>query len=400
MNDARPLLMIPGPIEISDTVADAAGIRPPSHVAPSFIEAFGEALEALREVWCAGPDSQPFVVAGGGTLAMEAAATNLLDPGERAVVVNTGYFGDRMLEMLRRRGVQTVDVSAPLGDAPSLDAVREALAAAPAKVLFATHVDTSTGVRVDAAALAALAREHGALSCFDGVCATAGETFLQADWGADVYLTASQKAVGLPAGLALWVASPAAMKARAGLHAPPSMSLDWSVWEPIQAAYEARSPSYFSTPATTLVWALRAGLREILDRADSPRAAMLQRFAEHDRAARAMRAAWAVLGLKPLPVRDDLQANTLSALWYPEGVDKGVLGRIKAHGAIVAGGLHPAAKTRYFRVGHMGEVTRRPSDLIRTVRAVAQGLADVGHAADVEAACDAAREVLSEADAG
>ena len=75
------------------------------------------------------------------------------------------------------------------------------------KALFATHVDTSTGVRVDPEPLCRLAREAGILAVFDGVCATAGERFEMAAWGADLYFTASQKAIGLPPGLALMVAS-------------------------------------------------------------------------------------------------------------------------------------------------------------------------------------------------
>ena len=83
-----PLLMIPGPIELSDAVKRAAASAPPSHVDPHFIEVFGKALDDMLHVWQAGADATPFAVAGGGTLAMEAAVTNLLDPGELALVVN------------------------------------------------------------------------------------------------------------------------------------------------------------------------------------------------------------------------------------------------------------------------------------------------------------------------
>ena len=188
------LLMIPGPIEVSSAVVDAAAGPPPGHLAKDFMAAFSDALVKMRAVWLAGPDAQPFVVAGSGTLAMEMAATNLLDPGQSAVVASSGYFSARMAEMLRRRGVLVTVVECEPGDAPSLAEVGEALSRTEARALFATHVDTSTGVRVDAKALAALANEHGAMSVFDGVCATAAERFEMEAWGADVYLTASQKA--------------------------------------------------------------------------------------------------------------------------------------------------------------------------------------------------------------
>ena len=367
MND--PLLMIPGPIEISDAVFEATRLRPPSHVAPDFKASFSRALAAMRPVWRADAAAHPFVVAGGGTLAMESAATNLLDCGQTALVVNTGYFGDRMAEMLRRRGVEVQQVGAPVGEAVDPSEIERALKGelgAVPQAVFATHVDTSTGVRSDPAPIAHLAREHGALSVFDGVCATAAEVFEQAAWGADVYLTASQKAVGLPAGLGLWVASPRALEARAALKSDPPMTLDWLVWKPILEAYEREANAYFSTPPTTLIPALDVGLKELLDEG------MDAVFARHQRAADQLRAGFEALGLKR--VAEASPANTLTALYWPEGTDASALPRIKAHGAIVAGGLHPAIKAEYFRVGHMGEVTKHPEALEQTLRAIAAGL--------------------------
>jgi alanine-glyoxylate transaminase/serine-glyoxylate transaminase/serine-pyruvate transaminase len=391
----RPLLMIPGPIEISEAVFLATCRRPASHVAPELIRAFGHALRMMRQVWLADDHSLPFLVAGGGTLAMESAACNLTEPGDRALVVNTGYFGDRMGEMLSRRGVEVVHLRSEVGAVPDPAEVQAALATrGPFKVLFATHVDTSTGARTDPQRLAALARAHGALSCFDGVCATAGERFEQQAWEADLYFTASQKAIGLPPGLGLWVAGPRALAARQALRTPPPLTLDWLAWAPVMQAYLEQRPAYFSTPATSLVPALEVGLAEILARGPTPAAAMEATFARHQRAADAMRAGWSALGLRSLCARPEHAANTLSALLYPEGVDATVLPRIAAHGAIVAGGLHPACRDRYFRVGHMGETAGRPADLLRTLGAVGRGLADAGHRADVEGALAAAAGIL------
>ncbi|HJL15337.1 MAG TPA: alanine--glyoxylate aminotransferase family protein [Sandaracinaceae bacterium LLY-WYZ-13_1] len=375
-----PLLMIPGPIEVSERVREAAGGPPPGHLAEGFVESFGKALDEMREVWMAGEDAQPFVIAGSGTIAMEMAVTNLLEPGQRAVVASSGYFSERIAEMVRRRGVEVTVVGAEPGGAPAIDAVGEALEATGAKALLATHVDTSTGVRVDAKALAELAREHGVLSIFDGVCATAAERFEMEAWGADVYLTASQKAIGLPAGLAMLVASRRAMDARAALKTPPPMSIDFEQWLPIMKAYERRDKAYFSTPATTLVRALPVALEEILERG------MEARFALHERGGRAFRAAWASMGLELLPERPELAANTLSALWLPEGVGPELVPAVKARDVVIAGGLHPDLKTKYFRVGHMGVVLTRPDDLHRTVRAVGEALNEKGHEVDVDAA--------------
>lgn len=391
----KSLLMIPGPIEVSPAVLEAFQSPPPSHLAPDFIEKFGHAIEMMREIWCASPESQPFVLAGSGTIAMDMAVCNVMEPGQRALVINTGYFSDRMAEMLRRRGVQLVEVGARPGAVPSVAGIEQALDARECDAIFATHVDTSTGVRVDAEAIAKIARERDILSVFDGVCATAGEAFEMAEWGADVYLTASQKAVGVPPGLALMVASPRAMEAREKLSTPPPMSIDWQEWLPIMTAYEERRGSYFSTPATNLVEALHASLAEISAYEYKGKEGISARVAAHKAVADGMRAAWKSLGLEMFPESPEVTANTLSAVMYPDDVDSGVLASIKERDVIVAGGLYPGRKQDYFRVGHMGHVVTEPERIEQTVRAIAEALVEHGHDADVEAAVAAAGEYLS-----
>lgn len=366
--------MIPGPVELSPAVLAAVASPPPSHVSPRLIEAFGSSLERMRRVWQADAASQPFILAGSGTLAMEVAAANLIEPGDRVLVVVSGYFSDRMAEILRRHGAEVVEATAPVGDAPSPDAVREILANGRFKALFATHVDTSTGVRVNPEPFCRLAREAGVLAVFDGVCATAGERFEMAAWGADLYFTASQKAIGLPPGLALMVAGERALAARADRKAaPPPLYLDWQSWLPIHRAYEEGRPSYFATPATTLVLALETGLGEIL--ADG----IAARVEAHARAADTMRAAWSALGLRLVPRTHAVTGNTLSVLYLPEGVDgAALLLKIMARGVVAAGGLHPAVRTTSFRIGHMGYTVTRPDYLERAVDAVGGALRELG----------------------
>ena len=375
---ARPLLMIPGPIEVSPAVLDACSGPPPSHVSPGIIDDFGVAIARMREVWRSEDDSQPFILSGGGTLSMEVALCNVLEPGDRAVVVHTGYFSARFAEMARRRGATVVVVHAEPGETADLSRVHAALKAAPTKALLITHVDTSTGVRTNPKPLCELARSLGTLSIVDGVCATAGETFEMAAWGADVYLTASQKALGLPPGLALMVASSRAFSARHRLSLQPPMSMDWRQWLPIHAAYEDRRGSYFSTPNTTLIHALRVSLDEIV--ADG---GIHGRIARHQRVADELRGAWSHLGLSLLCVQERNAANTLSAVRYPSGVGPELIGAVKARGVVVAGGLLPDFKAQYFRVGHMGYVTEQPELLRRTVQAIGEALIACGHSCDV-----------------
>lgn len=385
MNE-RNLLMIPGPIEFEPAVLRAMSRPTPSHVSPEFIESFGVVLEDLREIFLA-EDGQPFVVAGSGTLAMDIAAANLVEPGDNVVVVSTGYFSERFADIFGRYGADVTVVRAEPGEVPSSDAVEQALDTTGAEVMVTTHVDTSTGVATNVRELAALAREYNALSVVDGVCATAGAEFRQSVWGVDVCVTASQKAVGVPPGLALVMMGPRAMEAfDARSTEVQNFYADFTNWLPIMQAYEARRPDYFGTPPVNLILALQVSLEIILDEG------MEARFRRHNLIARAFQAAVEALGLRQLPRRPSLRAATLSCVYYPEGVDSSLLGKISDEGVIVAGGLLPPIAGRYFRVGHMGSVSA--SDILATVGAVERGLQRSGYEFDLGSGLEAAQRVL------
>jgi len=290
---------------------------------------------------------------------MELAGANLTEPGERAFVLSTGVFGERFEELLSRHGADVTVLRAPIGQTLDLNRVEDALKGARYKLLTVTHVDTSTAVRMPLRSIAELARRHNVLSVVDGVCSVAGEEIRQGDWDLDVVLTASQKAIGVPPGLALLVASQRAMEAFSARSTPVrSYYADWEKWLPIMAAYEGRKPSYFGTPAVNLVAALDVSLRQIVDEG------MTIRFARHELLA------------------PDHRANTLTACRYPEGVSAAeLLSAVKRAGVIIAGGLHPEIKSEYFRVGHMGAV--RMGDILATLGAIETGLRSIGH--EVEA---------------
>jgi len=384
----RKLLMIPGPIEFEPSVLAAMGMPTTSHVAADFIDDFGRALEAMRQVFLC-PDGQPFVLAGSGTLAMDSAGANLVEPGDRVLVVNTGVFSDRFGTLLERYGAQVTHARAQVGDRPSLDEVRQALESGPYKLVTVTHVDTSTGVICDVKALAELSRAHGALLVVDGVCSVAGEELRMSDWGVDLALTASQKAIAVPPGLALLVAGPRAMEAfRARKHPVMSYYSDWSNWLPIMEAYEARKPSYFATPAVNLVWALKTSLDSILAEG------MEARFARHTQLSQAFKAAMSALDLKQVPCTAECAAHTLSAVYYPGGVNgPDFLAQVGKAGVILAGGLHPAIRTQYFRIGHMGAANA--SDVLGTIGAIEDGLRKCGYAFEAGAGLAAAQKAFA-----
>lgn len=382
----RKLLMIPGPIEFTPEVMRAMGMPTTSHVAPDFVECMGQALERTREVFLC-PGGQPFIVAGSGTMAMDMAACNIIEPGDNVLVVNTGYFSDRFGAILERYGARVTHVRAATGDVPSLDEIEAEVSKADYKGLAVTHVDTSTAVCADIKGLAALCRKHGILSIVDGVCSVAGEELRQGEWDVDIVLTACQKAIGVPPGLALLVASPKAIETFKNRRTPVgSYYSDWANWLPIMESYEDRKAAYFGTQAVNLVWALNISLGQILDEG------MDKRFARHRLMSDAFKAAMTAMGLKQVPVSADKAANTLTAPYFPEGVNGSVLPLIKDAGAILAGGLLPEIREKYFRVGHMGSVSA--ADILATVGAIESGLAKAGYKFDHGAGLAAAQTVL------
>ncbi len=383
----RTLLMIPGPIEFEPAVLKALGEPTTSHVAPDFINAFGEAIERMREVWLS-PSGQPFIIAGSGTLAMDIPAANLIEPGDEALVVSTGYFGDRYEELLKRYGAKVTKIGAKVGDLVDSKTVESALQEGSFKLMTFTHVDTSTAVRVDPEIMGKIGQKYGVLTILDGVCSVAGEEIRQDDWGIDVVLTASQKAVGVPPGLALLVVSQKAMDTWKKRKTPVGNYYgDWQNWLPIMEAYEARKPSYFGTPPVNLILALNISLGQILEEGMEPR------FARHQKIASACRAAIQALGLDMVPKDPSYCASTLSAPKYPAGVTgPELLPQIKSAGAILAGGLHPENKSEYFRIGHMGAV--KPGDLLATIGAIEMGLSACGHQFEQGAGLAAAMRVL------
>ncbi len=383
----RKLLMIPGPIEFEPEVLSAMSRPTTSHVAPDFVNSFGNCLEMMRKVWQA-PNGQPFLVGGTGTLAMDIAGANLIEPGDDALVVSSGFFGDRYSELLKRYGANVDMLEHEVGKPVTSQEIEEALSKKKYKLLTFTHVDTSTSTRLDPKPIGELGKKYDVLTILDGVCSVAGEEIKQDEWGLDVVLTASQKAIGVPPGLALLVASGRAMDTWKNRKTPVgNYYADWSNWLPIMEAYEGRKPSYFGTPPVNLVWALEVSLGLILNEG------MEARIARHTKMADAFRAAMKALNLKHIPETEAVSANTLSAIYYPEGVAApDFLGAVGAAGVIIAGGLLKDIGPTYFRVGHMGSVNT--SDLLGTISAIESALTKCNYAFDAGAGISAAQSVL------
>jgi len=382
----KKLLMIPGPIEFDNDVLAAMGKQSLSHVSPEFIDIFADALDMMKKVWMC-PGGQPFIMAGSGTLAMDMAGANLVEKKDKVLVVSTGYFGERYARLLERYGADIRILQAAPGETVPVESIERELRIGKYKILTFTHVDTSTAVKVEPEPLGQLGLKYDVITVLDGVCSVAGEEIRQEEWGIDIVLTASQKAIGVPPGLALLVASERAMeKFSKRRNNVLNYYADWANWLPVMQAYEQRKPAYFGTPAVNLVNALNISLGQILSEG------LERRFERHRRTGKAFRSAIKALGLTQIP-EDKYAANTLSAPYYPSGVQPiEFLQAVNKAGVILAGGLHPALKNEYFRVGHMGKIT--PSEVITTISAIETALKKCNYKFDDGIGIIAARDIL------
>ncbi|KAI8358014.1 pyridoxal phosphate-dependent transferase [Mortierella sp. GBAus27b] len=346
-----------------------------SHVAPNFITVFGDSIRLLRKVLFT--SGQPFIIAGSGTLGWDMTASNLVEAGEDVLVCNSGYFGDRFGECLETYGAKVTQLRVPIGEAPKPSAVEEQLKAKKFKLVTITHVDTSTGVLADIKGIAAAVRKVSpdTLVIVDGVCSVGSEEIRMDEWGIDVVVTASQKALGAPPGLSVLGVSERAIGVFKARKTPvPNYYANWNRWLPIMNAYEADKPSYFATPAVQSVMALHVSLKQIVEQGVD------NRFAVHREAAAKARAVYERLGLKLVPTAPEHTANGMSAVYYPAGVTApDLLPKLAARGVVAAGGLHVEIAPKYFRIGHMGISVTEPNRgyLDKTLKALEDALAEI-----------------------
>lgn len=378
----HPALLIPGPIEIDDNVAQSLSHYAESHVGLPFCNTFGETLAMLRKLFqTTSPHSQPFVIAGSGTLGWDLVAANVVEPGDEVLVLHTGYFADSFADCFSTYGIKPSQLKAPIGDRPQLPEIEAALRSKHYKALTVTHVDTSTGVLSHLASLSSLLSRVSPDTLFivDGVCSVGSEALHFDEMGIDVCLTASQKAIGCAPGLSIVMCSGRAMERFHQRQTPPgSYYASFQNWLPIMQNYEAKKPSYFATPPTQLIHALHTSLTQVLSQPLSAR------FAQHQKISQKVKkAVQDELGLTQLASKPENQANGMTAMYLPEGLTPPkILPSLVQKGVVFAGGLHKEIATKYIRFGHMGVsvMDEARGDIDRAIQALKEGLAEVQEA--------------------
>ncbi|KAG8632014.1 hypothetical protein KVT40_001154 [Elsinoe batatas] len=375
---SHPALLIPGPIEFDDEVLQSMSHYSESHVGMPFVKCFGETLTMLRTLFqTSDPASQPIIVSGSGTLGWDMVASNLAEPGDDVLVLHTGYFADSFADCFEAYGVKATQLKAPIGDRPQLDEIEKALKEKKYKLLTVTHTDTSTGVLSEIEPLSKLLQRVSpdTLLIVDGVCSVGCEEIRFDDWKIDCVITASQKAIGCPAGLSISMVSGRAISSFKARKQPPnSYFASWKNWIPIMQNYEAKKPSYFATPSPQLIHALHTTLKQITARP------MDERFKIHRDASQRVKKAVADLGLKQLASKPENQANGMTAIYLPEGVTPPeILPKLMERGVIFAGGLHKEIAAKYIRFGHMGVSVTDPKrgDIEGAIKALGESVGEV-----------------------
>ena len=377
--------MTAGPTPLPPAVSQVMAEPMTYHRAPAFIEVYARVLDRLKAVFQTRNEVQVFTSSGTG--ALESSVANLVRPGEPALVASCGKFGERWAELCEAYGAEAIHWETEWGRRVEPAALDEQLAKHDGvEVVFTTFSETSTGVVNDVRELTEVAHRHGALIAIDAVSGLGAVPFRQDDWGVDVAVAGSQKALMAPPGLAFASANEAALE-RAAANPGRRYYFDWARTVAGQRQDPPDSPF---TPAVGLVRALDVALGMIESEG------LDQVFERHALLGRATREAAKALDLELLGGAPDENANVVTAMVLPESVDGGKVPKLMRDrfGITIAGG-QGRLKGRIARIAHCGYFGA--FDIIVTVSALEMTLRELGHDAEPGAGVAAAQRVFSDA---
>jgi len=381
----KEYLMAAGPTPLPPAVSQVMAEPIPYHRAPAFIEVYERALENLKGVFQTSNEVLGFAASGTG--ALESAVSNLIFPDDVACVASAGKFGERWAEICRSYCADLGHLDLEWGERIEGEAVAEFLDGMEKKprAVFATLSETSTGVVHDVEGIAKAAHEHGAVCVIDAISGLAAADLPQDDWGVDVVISGSQKALMTPPGLALASVGDRAME-MAMEREGNRFYFDWMRARKGQLAEPPSSPF---TPAVTLWLALDVALRMILEEG------MPNVLERHAVLARAARAGIAGLGLERFGADFD-GSNVVTAASLPEGIDGALVPKLMRdkYGVTAAGG-QGQLKGKIVRIAHCGYFGA--FDIVISLGALEMALRDLGHEVEPGAGIAAAQQVFVEA---
>jgi aspartate aminotransferase-like enzyme len=375
----KQYLLSPGPTPIPNEVALAMSETMIHHRTPQFNHIFDQARQGLKKLF--GTQNDVLILASSGTGAMEASVANLFSPGDKVLVINGGKFGERWLNIANAFGLSPIELEVEWGQAVKVDTVEKQMKAHPdLKGVMIQASETSTTVLHPVKEIAKLTK-NGPLFLVDGVTAVGVVSIPLDEWGLDVLVTGSQKAMMLPPGLGFIALSDRAWE-RTKQAKLPRFYFDLN----LERKNQQKGSGAF-TPAVSLIFGARASLemmqREGLDRV----------YARHARMSRATRAAATALGLKLLA--PDSPSPAATGVYLPDGIDADqVLDYLRDHMNITLAEGQDQLKGKVIRIAHVGYMGA--FDVITAVAALEMVLRKFGVELPFGKGVAAAQEVLME----
>lgn len=373
-------LLSPGPTPVPEEVLLEMARPIIHHRTPQFSAIFREAADGMKKLFKT--DETVMLLASSGTGAMEATITNLFSPGDTVLVVNGGKFGERWGKIAEAYGLTVVWIKVEWGQAVTVEAVEQAIEDNPEIAAVLTQgSETSTTAAHPIKALADITKGADRLLIVDGITAVGVSDLPMDEWGVDVLLTGSQKALMLPPGLAMIALSDKAWKKSEGAKLP-RFYFDLAKEK---KNVGADTSSY--TPAITLISGLRKVLEMLFDEG------IEEVYKRHDALARAARAGAAALGLKLLaPISP---ANSATGLYTPEGVDGAKLVKeLRDNYGVTFAGGQDQLKGKIVRIAHLGYFDS--FDMVIAISALEMALAKAGHPVELGKGVAAVEAIVNE----
>jgi aspartate aminotransferase-like enzyme len=376
----KPRLLTPGPTPVpEDTLLELA--KPVFyHRSPQFRQILGEVLEDLKYVFCTKNTVLPLTASGTG--GMEAAVSNLLAPGDKAICLISGRWGERWKNLCKAFGLESINVTVPYGEAVRPDQLEQAIKQHPdAKAVFATLSETATGVRNDIAAFGKIVAKTPMVLVVDAISGLGVVECRTDDWHVDVCVTGSQKALMLPPGLAF-----VSVSAKAWALIDKNTSAKVFYFDLKKYRDKLKETDTPFTPANTLVRALRVSLKKLREEG------IENAWKRHARMAAAARAGMQALGLE-LFAQQPVDGLTVAKV--PAGIDGAALvSKLeKQYGLRLAGG-QDTLKGKIIRLAHMGYIDQ--FDVLAAISGLELVLKEMGWKFDIGAGVAAAQRVLAE----
>jgi alanine-glyoxylate transaminase/serine-glyoxylate transaminase/serine-pyruvate transaminase len=345
----RSFLQIPGPSLIPDRVVRAMSQPLIDHRGPAFAALLREVVSGLRKIFQTA-DGRILLFPGSGTGAWESCIVNTLSPGDQALCCVNGHFSDQFCRTAAAHGIEAERLEVEYGAGVPADAVEARLRRDwhhQIKALLVVQTETSTGVSSDLAAIrqAIDAAGHPALLLADVVSSLGCTQMRFDDWKLDVALTASQKGLMLPPGMALLAVSEKALLANRSAKCARAF---WD-WRPV---LESNADGHFPyTPGTALVLGLRETLQMLFEEG------LDNALKRHARLAEACRRAIMAMTLELFARNPAERSNTLTAVSMPRGFDSDLFidHALKLIDLPLGKGLGKV-KGRLFRIGHLGSL--------------------------------------------